>query len=456
MLVFGQIFTLASLAAIPFLGLLSLHLAAFRCYTLAGVVSEYEVIVGLLALSSPIFVAILAIVGISSPRFYLVRQVRLALLADRLPYTLSATTVVLVTLVFAIFNLRLDDCTVTIRSHVENHNWIEAERELSALRQKPLDPRALRSIELFIRSAESAARYYAPSTNVLRQQKNSIQILLNRSPAYLRNILIEASVNNSLSIYYQEDDVEIINSSVDFLKKESKSAHSEIDIAIYNGKMGELKLAIREYEESKSYFEYATSILPPGPRRSAFLASNGNSYAALGQYDAAVKLYQAANESYPEGRRMIFFSNLGYISILSGDYDRAIEYTKRAIKIDETDWYSYLNLGIAYDEIGRHADAQLSYRLVIENETSNPDAVREALIFLGRSIEVGGGRESDAIMVYLLALGRESNDKIADEIIANNELHSRLYTAVADALLDVNTHGIERYMEWFSLKSKEF
>jgi len=28
-----------------------------------------------------------------------------------------------------------------------------------------------------------------------------------------------------------------------------------------------------------------------------------------------------------------------------------IKYIERAVKIDETDWYSYLNLGIAHDEL---------------------------------------------------------------------------------------------------------
>jgi len=86
---------------------------------------------------------------------------------------------------------------------------------------------------------------------------------------------------------------------------------------------------------------------------------------------------------------------------------------------------------------------------VIGNEVANPDAVREAGVFLGRSIELQHGLTSEAVQAYLKALGRDNSNISVVKIFSDLDQRNRMYSDLAQILVDVNTHGTEKYMTWF-------
>jgi tetratricopeptide (TPR) repeat protein len=420
---------------------------------LFGVFTKYEVLASILALSTPALLTAAAVLRIDNPGNYISQKIRSALLPGRLPYTIVVSAGLVAVFLAAIAFLRLDDCTLKVRSHVENNNWIEADRELKSLKEQPLEPAILRALELFVESAESAARHHAPSNNELRQKKDSIEQLLSTRP-FARDILVEARADNAKSLFFQEDKKDVVSEAIGFLKQEIEREQDALVGAVYQTKLGELLLVTRQYNQAIIVFERAITGLPEGARRSKALSNIGNVLASNGDYSQAIDYYQSAEAHYPEGRRMIFYSNLGYIHILAGNFQSAIDFIERAIKIDQSDWYSYLNLGIARDELRKHADAQVAYRKVIDNQTGNPDAISEAYIFLGRSIELQSGLSEDAVKNYLNALGRDNGQISRGTILANTHKQNEMYDDIIELLLAVNTHGTERYIEWFRARIK--
>lgn len=99
--------------------------------------------------------------------------------------------------------------------------------------------------------------------------------------------------------------------------------------------------------------------------RAATYVNRGILYAANEQYLEAVKDYERAMKLYPKFGAI--YVNRGNLFFLGESYDSAImEYTK-ALNLDlRQDYVAYLNRGMAYEKLGKLADAESDYRLAIE------------------------------------------------------------------------------------------
>ena len=88
------------------------------------------------------------------------------------------------------------------------------------------------------------------------------------------------------------------------------------------------------------------------------------SYDLKGDRDQAIATYQAALETNPNDKDLLF--NLGRLYFLQEKYDQAIEMFKRVIAIDPNDFESYLNVGQALIEGAHFAEAIPFYEKAVE------------------------------------------------------------------------------------------
>ncbi|MEA3475609.1 MAG: tetratricopeptide repeat protein [Candidatus Cloacimonadota bacterium] len=85
-------------------------------------------------------------------------------------------------------------------------------------------------------------------------------------------------------------------------------------------------------------------------------------------YDKSIEYFKKALNIQPEDE--IIYVNMGTVYADKGDYSKAIEYYQKAIEIDPDDASAYYNMGNAYDKMGNYDKAIAFYQKAIE---INPD-----------------------------------------------------------------------------------
>ena len=104
-----------------------------------------------------------------------------------------------------------------------------------------------------------------------------------------------------------------------------------------------------------------------------------------GQYDKAIEAYQTA--LYKEPYNMYLQANLATLFMESGDNERAIRRYSAILNFDSTLYSVWLNLGVAYANVGHREGAEASWRRILKYQPDN-QAARE---FLSRLDEIGAG-----------------------------------------------------------------
>ena len=340
-----------------------------------------------------------------------------------------------------------------LENMVADHSWDLAQRELDLLLDQPLPASVKDTYRLYLGSARLAARYEFPGENQLRQDRAAIRRLLSTGKDH-RFLATIAFADNTRAISLQEDDPQIIEEALEVLAYAIAKDGDTEQLGTLHWKCSELYLARGDYGRCREEALKAIELLPEGPLRASAYGNIGNTFAAQGQFDKAIKYYHEAEEHYPEGYRFLFFSNYSFIYRLAGEYDNAVKMAKRAIKMKRDDWVSHLNLALIYEDMGRFEDARQSYSHVIDNAARSTDASCEARLLLGRNIEMDQGLNEAAVSSYLDALDRSTSSKAVSRILSSKSELYLLYNELGKAMRQINTHGIEEYIEWFEARAK--
>lgn len=99
--------------------------------------------------------------------------------------------------------------------------------------------------------------------------------------------------------------------------------------------------------------------------RAATLANRGIIYMSLEEYDLAIKDYQDAIGMKPEMGELNV--NIGNVYYLGKVYDKAvIEYTAAIEKKSSKIYVAYFNRGMAYESLGKLAEAEADIKVALE------------------------------------------------------------------------------------------
>ena len=121
-------------------------------------------------------------------------------------------------------------------------------------------------------------------------------------------------------------------------------------------------------DEAQVYFKKALVI---EPENKYLRINNARSLATGGKIPEAIKVYNRLIQDYPQ--EFILYQYLGIAYGVAGDYDNSIKTLKQAINLNPTPT-AYYNLGVAYKETGKIAEAIRALELYLENPTGEDQA----------------------------------------------------------------------------------
>ncbi len=436
------------LLAITTLAVMVLKQEYFDCWTWLGAFSELSSLSPILGAAVPFLAFLWGIARLRSKYDLIGRGVASIFdgwAAAMLLVVLLATCIGLI----SILVLRAPvSCSTRLERIVADQNWSLAESELTQLNTMPLKKEISDTLQIFVSSAASAARYEYPPVNLLRQHRASLKLFLEQGQDY-QNLNSVSFANNARSIFFQEDDPEILVDAIARLDFKISEEKKPISKGILYQKKGELHLANGEVEMCQEAIESALELLPEGPIWASAQTNIGHTYAIVGEIEKAIEKYELAEPYYPEGQRFLFYSNFGYLHTLAEQFTEAEEKIRRALRIKSDDWVSLLNLGLLYEKMDRHADSALAFRKVISDAPPDIDASREARLLLARILEISGASEYEILAASLSALERSSEVSAIERIASAPSLRADLYRDLADAMKRIDTHGIDEYIQWF-------
>jgi len=90
---------------------------------------------------------------------------------------------------------------------------------------------------------------------------------------------------------------------------------------------------------------------------------------ATGELEKAAQTFELWQQTYP--RDGIPYQSLGYISALLGNWEKALEEHREALRLEPNKVANYLNLGIAYTVFNRLDEAEAVYRKAEERKLEN-------------------------------------------------------------------------------------
>jgi type IV pilus biogenesis/stability protein PilW len=128
----------------------------------------------------------------------------------------------------------------------------------------------------------------------------------------------------------------------------------------------------------------------------------GRSYYNEGKFQQAYIEFQKALDFNPKDKEVL--NGIGIIQLVQfEDFEKAIEYFKRALKVDKKFSEAWNNLGVAYEKMGKTDEAIASYEKALSNPMyPNPE---KAYNNLGR-IYYRAGQYDKAIDSFKAALRR--------------------------------------------------
>ena len=121
-------------------------------------------------------------------------------------------------------------------------------------------------------------------------------------------------------------------------------------------------------EKARGYFEKALAIEPENKYLRINYARN---LATGGKIPEAIRFYSRLIQDYPE--EYILFQYLGIASGVAGEYEKAIKNLEQAVNLHPTPT-AYFNLGVAYKETGKTAEAIRAFELYLEDPSGEDEA----------------------------------------------------------------------------------
>lgn len=118
------------------------------------------------------------------------------------------------------------------------------------------------------------------------------------------------------------------------------------------------------YQEAADAFAEAAAV---APRVALPLANEGTMYLLLNQDQNAEEAFQKSLDRAPNE---FAYSNVGSITFKQGNYQRAIEYYRKALDLNQKNFRTWRNLGDCYAMLGDSKQQMESYRMAAERLTA--------------------------------------------------------------------------------------
>ncbi len=156
--------------------------------------------------------------------------------------------------------------------------------------------------------------------------------------------------------------------------------------------LGELYLRKKQNAAAAQEFKTAMALDGTGPIVYAMLtialAESRQTTEAIHWGEEGMGMYAQAKEKMPREVGTLHDS-LGWAYFKAKRYTEAVEQNEAAIAISPADLMAQENLGLAYNEMGRRADARKQWQLVVQSGAGQEEAVVEARQMLAKYPENG-------------------------------------------------------------------
>jgi tetratricopeptide (TPR) repeat protein len=194
--------------------------------------------------------------------------------------------------------------------------------------------------------------------------------------------------------------------------------------------LGGVFVRVGRYDEATRVFEESIKRKPTGQAYSNL----GTCYYFLGRYADAAAAFEKAVSLLPQ--EYLYARNLGdaYRWMPGNEarakqaFQRAIELSDAAIKIDPSDPRAHITRAASLAKIGRTRDARSSVLRALELQPQNSSAVYEAAVIANIA---GDEDETTARLEQTLRLGYNANDAMRDPEFANLRKNGKLQSMIA-------------------------
>ncbi|HKG20685.1 MAG TPA: tetratricopeptide repeat protein [Blastocatellia bacterium] len=129
----------------------------------------------------------------------------------------------------------------------------------------------------------------------------------------------------------------------------------------------------------------------------------GLSYYEAGEFEKAIEAYKQALKLRPDSQELYYHLGMAYSSL--GRYKEAVEAYNNAIRIKPDYAAAYYNLGHAHSNLNQHDKAVKVFRLALQHDPNNVDAY----LALGDAY-ADSGQEDKAVAAFESAIRREPNN----------------------------------------------
>ena len=168
----------------------------------------------------------------------------------------------------------------------------------------------------------------------------------------LAQAFLELGILDS-AVYYTETAAQLNPSEVYWLRA-GEVCYEALSFAVDKGR------AERFGERTRFYFQ---KILDSSPARLDLKSKVAMTFVSTSNPMKGIMMLREVLEEDPDNQEAI--SNLGILSLQSGQYDRAIERFEKLIELDPEDIQAQVFLGVSYKEAGRRADARAQLEKVL-------------------------------------------------------------------------------------------
>ncbi|MEO5774180.1 MAG: hypothetical protein ABIQ32_08705 [Sphingomicrobium sp.] len=159
-------------------------------------------------------------------------------------------------------------------------------------------------------------------------------------------------------------------------------------------------IAATQPEGASSRLSRYLRVLASSPRDFQALIGAGRAALELGDSQAAAGFFGRADEVWPTSP--LPQAGMGAATVIEGDADGALVYFARAQRLGATPLMMGSDRGLAYDLLGRHAEAQADYRAALSGAQSD-----EARRRLAVSLAITGDKEGALTTLSPLLMRRD-------------------------------------------------
>jgi type IV pilus assembly protein PilF len=162
-----------------------------------------------------------------------------------------------------------------------------------------------------------------------------------------------------------------------------------------------------EYQLSLNHFDKALALRPRFPQA---WNNKGTVHLRLRQWDQAIDCFQKAVEDILYRTPHFAYNNLGLAYHMKGQYQKAIESYKKALKFSPGYSPARVNLGLTLERIDRWEDAMDAYKTAISFDSTYPPAH----FYLGR-LYLNRNKKTEAAQELLETIRLDPKGRLAQE-----------------------------------------